>query len=273
MAVMLSPPEPCACRGDGYLGGAVDDLVDEAVVACVFGGEPTVAVGVALDLVELLAGVARDQLEEDLADVERLLRLNLDVGGRAAHAAGRLVHHDPRVREGVSLALRAGAEQKLAHRGREAHAERGDVVGDVLHRVVDRHAGVDRAAGRVDVEVDVADRVFGVEQQHLRADRVGVGVFDLGAKEDDALLEQPLVDVIVEPGSGRSAVRLDMGGVSGIHLTDTSGRAGQTHGSSRGVRRQRIERVSRRLPTSRPRLITIAGWATRCGFGRPHGRW
>ena len=72
-----------------------------------------------------------------------------------------LVHHDPRVRQGVALALGAGAQQELAHRGRQAHADGGDVVGDVVHRVVDRHAGVDRAAGGVDVEEDVGLGVLG----------------------------------------------------------------------------------------------------------------
>ena len=75
--------------------------------------------------------------------------------------AGGLVHHDPRVRQGVALALGAGAEQELAHRGGQAHADRGDVVGDVVHGVVDRHAGVDRAAGAVDVQEDVGLGVLG----------------------------------------------------------------------------------------------------------------
>ena len=52
-------------------------------------------------------------------------------------------------------------------------ADGGHVVVDELHRVVDRHAGVDRAARRVDVEVDVALGVLGGEQQQLRADPVG----------------------------------------------------------------------------------------------------
>jgi hypothetical protein len=64
-----------------------------------------------------------------LLDVEHLLGLDRDVGGRAADAAGRLVHHDPRVRQGVALALGAGAEQELAHRGGQAHRDGRDVVG------------------------------------------------------------------------------------------------------------------------------------------------
>ena len=121
---------------------------------------------------------------------------------------GRLVHHDPRVRQRVALALGAGAEQELAHRRGQAHADRGDVVGDVVHGVVDRHAGVDRATGAVDVQEDVGLGVLGGQQQQLGADRVGVLVAHLGAEEDDPLAQQPLVDVVVEAVRRRGAVHL-----------------------------------------------------------------
>ena len=182
----------------GGFAGTGDDLVDQAVLDGLLGGEPAVAVGVGVDLLDGLAGVLGDQVEQDLLDVQRLLGLDLDVGGRAAHAGGGLVHHDPRVRQGVALALGAGAEQELAHRGGQAHADRRDVVGDVVHRVVDRHAGVDRATGAVDVEEDVGLGVLGRQQQQLRADRVGRSVRDLRAEEDDALAEEAVVDVVVE---------------------------------------------------------------------------
>ena len=42
-------------------------------------------------------------------------------------------------------------------------------------------------------------RILSVQQQHLRADGVGVLILDLGAKEDDAVLQQRLIDVVVEP--------------------------------------------------------------------------
>ena len=53
---------------------------------------------------------------------------------------------------------------------------------DELHGVVDRHAGVDRATGRVDVEVDVALGVLRGEQQQLGADPVGDLVVHLAAR-------------------------------------------------------------------------------------------
>ena len=71
------------------------------------------------------------------------------------------------------------------------------VVLDVLHGVVDRHAGRDRAAGAVDVEVDVLVRVRGKEKQ-LRGDLVGDVVVDRLAEEDDPLAEQSVVDLVAE---------------------------------------------------------------------------
>jgi hypothetical protein len=95
---------------------AVDDLVDDAVVLGLRRGEPPVALGIGLDLLDLLTGVRRDELGHELLGVGHLLGLDRDVGRLAADATGRLVHHDPRVRQGVALARGAGAEEELAHR-------------------------------------------------------------------------------------------------------------------------------------------------------------
>ena len=175
------------------------------------GGEPAVAVVVLGDLLHRLAGLLGRQLGERLLHVVDQLGLDPDVGDRAAEAARGLVHHHPRVRGGVALALGAGGEQELPHRGRQAHRHGGDVGLDVLHRVVDRHAGGDRAARAVDVQPDVLVRVLRRQQQHLRADGVGVVVADLGPEPDDPLAQEPLVDVVVEPEGLAAAARRDLG--------------------------------------------------------------
>ena len=54
----------------GGLAGTLDDLVDQAVVLGLLGGEPAVAVSVGLDLLDRLAGVQGDQIEQD-ADRDR----------------------------------------------------------------------------------------------------------------------------------------------------------------------------------------------------------
>ena len=82
---------------------------------------------------------------------------------------------------------RAGAQQELRHRRREPHAHGCDVAAQRLHRVVDREAGVDLAAGRVQEERDVAVAVRGVEDEELRADPFGDGAVDRAGEHDAAL--------------------------------------------------------------------------------------
>ena len=106
-----------------------------------------------------------------------------------------LMDHQLRVRKRKPL---AGCAARHDHRrGRHAHAEadRRDVGAHVLHRVVDRHARVRGAAGRVDVERDVALGVVGLEQQELGDDQVRDLVVDLVAEEDDAFAQEARVDV------------------------------------------------------------------------------
>ncbi|MPM27315.1 hypothetical protein SDC9_73825 [bioreactor metagenome] len=171
-------------------------MVDEAVLEGLLRGEPPVAVGVRLDLLQRLAGVLGDELGHLLLRGQQLLGVDLDLGGGATDGTQWLVHQDPAVRQGVALAAAAGAEQELSHRGGHAHGHRGDVVRDPLHGVVDRHACGHRAARGVDVEVDVLLRVLGVQQEHLGADRVRVLVLDLRTQEDDPVRQEGLVDIV-----------------------------------------------------------------------------
>jgi hypothetical protein len=78
----------------------------------------------------------------------------------------------------------------------EAEAHRGDVAGDELHRVVDRHAGGDGASRAVDVEPDVALGVLALEVEELGTDLVGDVVVDVRAEHDDPALQQLDEDVV-----------------------------------------------------------------------------
>ncbi|MPM76876.1 hypothetical protein SDC9_123875 [bioreactor metagenome] len=138
--------------------------------------------------------------------MQRLFRLDLDVGRGTAQAAGRLVHQDARMRQGETLAGSTRAQQELPHGRRQPHGHGRHVIADPLHGVVDRHARVDRAARGVDVQVDIFGWILGIEKEHLRADRVGVLVAYLGTEEDNTVRQQRLVDIIGHActGSGRS---------------------------------------------------------------------
>ena len=92
--------------------------------------------------------------------------------------------------------LRPARQQHRAHAGRQADADGRDIRTDVLHRVVDRQAGGDAAAGAVDVHVDVLVRVFRFQEQQLCDHQARDRVVDRRADEDDALLQQAGEDVI-----------------------------------------------------------------------------
>ena len=171
------------------------DAVDQAVLDRLLGGEEAVALHVLVDLLDRLAGVLRVDLVEPRAQGERLLGVDRDVGGLALEAARDLVDQDAAVRQREALAGRAAGQQQRAHRHRDPDAGRLDLRLDELHRVVDREAGVDLAAGRVDVDRDVLVRVVGLEVDQLRDDEVRDLVVDRRADEDDALAQQARVDV------------------------------------------------------------------------------
>lgn len=95
-----------------------------------------------------------------------------------------------------ALALRARAEQERAHRRRHAHADRGHVGLDEVHRVVYAHAGGNRTAGRIDVQADVFIRILGFEIYELRDDYVRAHVVDLAVKKDYTVFEHAGVKVI-----------------------------------------------------------------------------
>ena len=185
-----------------------DDLVDHAVGHGLFRRHDEVAVGVLGHLLLGLAGVLGQHAREQVAHAQDLLGLQLDVAGLALDTAPGLVQQDAGVRQREALALGPGRQQHRGGRGGLAEAEGGDVGLDELERVVDGEQRRDLAAGRVDVEVDVLVRLLGLEEEHLGADQVGHGVVDRRAEEDDALTQQPRVEVV---GALAAVGRLDHG--------------------------------------------------------------
>ena len=96
----------------------------------------------------------------------------------ALRAARRLVDHDAAVRERNAHARLAGCKQEAAHRRRLTDAHGRNLGADVCHRVVDREAGSDHAARRVDVHEDVLLRVLGLEEEQLGGDERGHVILD-----------------------------------------------------------------------------------------------
>src|SRR5690606_22621582 len=88
----------------GDVAGVLADVVDESVLEGLLGGEPAVAVTVEVDLLDALARLRRGDLGEALLHRQDELRLRLDVAGRTAEAAVRLVQQHAGVRGDVALA-------------------------------------------------------------------------------------------------------------------------------------------------------------------------
>ena len=176
--------------------------------------------------------------------------MDFDIRRLALETAQRLVDHHARVRQAVALALGARGQQERAHAGRLADAQRGHVRLDELHGVVDRQAGRNRTAGRVDVEVDVLVGVFRLQEQHLRDHQVGRRVVHRTDQEDDPFLEQARVDVV---GAFATAALLDDHG----HQPQTLGLEGLRIGNIAF----KINAHQARPISSSKEVVTSSTWA------------
>ena len=145
--------------------------------------------------------------------------------------------HDVRIGQGVALALGAGAKQHRAHAGRHAHAVGVHVASDELHGVVDGQPRRHRAAGRVDVNVDVLFRVLHLQEQHLGDDEVRDVIVDGRADEDDAVLEQARIDVVATlPAAGLFDDHGDKDGILRRGRTRSDGMTHKKGAVATGVR-------------------------------------
>ena len=140
-------------------------LIDQAIVTRFVGRHEVVTLGITFDLVQRLTGVGGQDLVQLLAQAQDLAGMDLDVRGLTLGAAQRLVDHDARVGQAEALALGAGRQQEGPHAGGHAHAQRGHIGLDEVHRIVDGHAGADGAARGVDVEGNVLVWVFAFQEQ------------------------------------------------------------------------------------------------------------
>lgn len=173
-----------------------DDAINDAVCAGFFGGHVVIALGVARDLVERLAGRFGENAVELLLQADQLPRLDLDVAGLALGAAHRLVDHDSAVREGEALAFRSGSEEEGAHARGLSNTDGGDITGQILHRVVNRETRADHPAWTVDIQGDIGITLLALQKEELGDYDIRHEIIDRFAEENDAILEQPRVDII-----------------------------------------------------------------------------
>ena len=106
------------------------------------------------------------------------------------------MNHDLGVRQAEALALSADRKQHCGHGRGHTDADGGDLRLNEVHGVKNRQAGVDLAAGRIDVERDILLGILALKMQQLGNDQVGADGVDLLAQEDDAVVEQARIDIV-----------------------------------------------------------------------------
>ena len=163
-----------------------------------------VAVERVFDGVVVAPRVLHIDLVQPPLDLHDVLGVPKDIGRLALEPAGWRAHQDAGIGARAAMVLGARAEQERAHRGRLPDAERRHGAADELHRVVDREARRHHPARRVDVEGDLLLGVLGLQEQELRDDQRRGEILDRSGQEDDALAQEPRVDV----ESPLAAVRL-----------------------------------------------------------------
>ena len=79
------------------------------------------------------------------------------------------------------------------------------IILDVLHGVIDGHAGSDGATRGVDVKLHIPLRILLLQVKHLRDDQVGNVVVDGHADKDNVVVQQPGVNIVRMLTPNRSA--------------------------------------------------------------------
>ena len=121
----------------------------------------------------------------------------------ALPADQRLMNQNFRVGQCKTLSLGAACQQEGTHGSCHAHADGGNIALDILHGIVDGHAGADRAAGAVDIQADVLIRVLPFQIQQLCHNKAGGGIVDILAQNDDAIVQKTGENIIGTLAMGR----------------------------------------------------------------------
>src|SRR4029077_1845082 len=101
-----------------------------------------------------------------------------------------------RIGKGKSLFRSATGQQNCCNRCRLAHTRRHHVRLHKLHGVVDRESRGDRTARRIDVQLNVFFRIFGLQKQHLRRGQIGHMIVNWRPDKNNVLLQEPGINVV-----------------------------------------------------------------------------
>src|SRR4051794_34358997 len=137
-----------------------------------------------------------DDFNQALLQLKHVVDLTLDIAGLTLSTAMNLVDHDIGVRQGESLALGSGTQQNGSHARGHAEAISGHVTCQKLHGVVNGEPGTYRAAGRVDINVDVLFAVLHLQEEQLGNNQIRNVIVDRRSDENDSILEQAGINVV-----------------------------------------------------------------------------
>src|SRR6266849_4287071 len=175
----------------------VDDFVDHAIFFGLFGIHDEVPLDVFFDALDGLAAVLSEQPVDHGAHAKDFLGMQIDIGGLAAETGEPwLMNKDAGIGQGKTLLGRATGEQDSSDGSSLSDASGHNVGFHELHGVVDGESCGDGAARRVDIELDIALWIFGLEEQHLCCGQVGDMVVNGSTNKDNVLFEEPRVYVI-----------------------------------------------------------------------------
>lgn len=175
----------------------VNDFVDHAVFLGLFGIHDEISLDIFFDALDGLAAVLREQPVDHGAHAKDFLGMQIDVGGLAAKTGEpRLMDKDTGIGQGKTLLGSTTGEQDRSD-GRSLSDASGDHVWFYeLHGVVNGESRGDGAARRVDVELNIALRIFGLKEEHLCSGKIGDVIVNGRTNKDDVLFKEPRVNVV-----------------------------------------------------------------------------
>src|SRR4029450_2172891 len=141
--------------------------------------------------------------DETLFQLEHVIDLTFHVARRSLRASGNLMDHDIGIWKRETLALRSRTEQHRSHACSHPEAIGRHIACEKLHRIINRQARSDRAARRIDIDVNVLFRVLNLQKQQLGNHKISDVIIHRRSDEDDAILEQSRVNIIAALASAR----------------------------------------------------------------------
>src|SRR5207253_7607819 len=181
--------EPFSIRGIGYtislltvryaLAMLVNNFVDQAVILGLLRRHNEIAFDVFLDFVHRLLAMIGQELVDDRTHAQNFFCMNINVSSLSRQAGHPgLMNQNTRVGERKTFFRSSRSQQQSGNRSRLPHTGGDHVRPNILHRIVDGHARSDRAARRIDIELDIALRIFGFQEAPLGSHEVGYVVVD-----------------------------------------------------------------------------------------------